>query len=583
MALDYAFLKVLCRELDTKLRLARIEKIYMPTGDEAVFYLRTLTGSERLFISARSGGSRLHLTAEDFDNPAVPVNFCMILRKYVGRGRIESITPVPGERVVLIEFTSVAETGELMKLTLSVEMMGRYSNLVLVRDGTVIDALKRISFDKSEVRQLLPQIPFTLPPPQGKLNIDSDSPEAIARAALGFGGELDGAILKAVAGISPVVCREIAFETAAEAADAALLSQAEEERLVKAIAHVQAAMNGSETCVEAVYDNGRAVDFSFIELKQYGECTHTRFDSPSELLCSYFEERDRAERQKNRSRDLIKQTTRLYERAKRKKEARLRDKQDSALADQKRLYGELLTANLHAVEKGAPTVSVLNYYTGETVIIPLDRRLSASANAQKYYKEYRKLVTARDMLETLLKQDEEELQYLSSVLYASLIAQTEAEFDAIRGELKSAGYLKNFKEKDFRRKIKKQLPLEYAVSGGLRVISGRNNLQNEAVTFKTAEKHDLWFHAKNIPGSHTVLLCGGKTPDEESVREAAMIAAANSSAPDGPDAAVDYTEVKNVKKQAGSKPGMVNYSAFKTLFAAPDRPAAEKMLVKKTR
>lgn len=579
MALDYAFLNILCRELGDELKLARIEKIYMPSRDEAVFNLHAASGPRRLFISARSGAARLHLTQEEFDNPAVPANFCMLLRKYLGRGRIEGIRSVPGERVMLIDFSSVAETGELMSLTLSVEMMGRYSNMVLVRDGVVVDALKRISFDKSEIRQLIPQVKFTLPPPQDKLNIATESPKDIALAAAKAGEPLSQALLRVISGISPVVCREIAFRAVGAAdTDSALLSGAELEKTAAVIAEVQSAIAGENARLCAVYDGARAVDFSFISLTQYGGCEERVFDSASALLCDYYGERDRQERQKNRSRDLLKQANKLYEKAKHKHEARLKDQKDTAAAEQKKLYGELITANLHAIEKGAVSAQVLNYYTGETITIPLDRRISAGANAQKYYKEYRKLITAQTMLEKLLQQDEEEMTYLSSVVYAASRAQTEAEFDAIRHELKSAGYLKNFKEKEPRKQQKKKdVFIEYRTRDDFRVLCGRNNLQNERLTFKTADRRDLWFHVKNYPGSHTVLFTDGRAPSAEAIADAACIAACNSSATAA--VSVDYTEVRNVKKQQGARPGMVIYLNFKSVSAEVDTARAAAMLV----
>ncbi len=570
MALDYAFLNVLAMQLDQRLRNARIEKIIMPSRDEVVFNLRTPQSDERLFLSARSGASRVHLTDEAFEAPATPANFCMLLRKYLGRGRIEAVRSVPGERLLFIDFTAVAETGDLMKLTLSVEMMGRYSNLVLVRGGVVVDALKRVSPDKSDVRQLLPQLPFELPPAQGKRALCGYPAGALAEAVLAAGGPLSAALLRTVSGISPVACREISYRVTAGAdTDAECLSPAGRTALTEAIALVQRAAQGDGTTLCAVYDGEKAVDFSVIPLTQYAGCELRYYDDASALLVDYYGERDRQERQKNRSRDLIRQVSRLHDKAVHKHEARLRDQQSTAAAECKRLYGELLTANLHAVEKGARTASLLNYYTGETVDIPLDPRLSAGANAQKYYKEYRKLTTAQRMLETLLQQDEQEIAYLSSVAYAASCAETEAEFDVIRSELKGAGYLKNFKEKEPRRRgPKKESFLRYRTPSGFTVLCGRNNLQNEQLTFRTADRRDVWFHVKNYPGSHTVLLTDGREPTEAALREAGMVAVRNSAA--SASAAVDWTEIRNVKKQPGGRPGMVNYLNFRSAVADYD-------------
>lgn len=572
MALDAAYLALLCRQLDRKLAQAKVDKIHMPSRDEAVFTLHTREGTQRLLLCARSGAARLHLLSQDRPNPPAPISFCMLLRKYLSRARIESIAAVPDERVALVEFTSVAETGDIMPLTLSVELMGRYSNLVLVRDGRVVDALKRIDFAQSELRQLLPGVEFTLPPPQeGKLPFAATAPEELANAALQKGGATGSALLAAVSGISPVVCREITAgldNTPVAQLAGALAGRIEYVRRL-------AAGNGEELCI--AYDGDSPVEFSFVPLAQYEGAKLVHFDDAGELLERYYSEKSGEQQGKTLAYELTKQVGKLITRAEKKRDARLADRDNSERAQEKRLYGELLTANIHIKPEAPDKITLLNYYTGENIAVPLDPRLTVGANAQKYYKEYKKLTTAQKMLSQLLLEDERELEYLHSVLLASGQAATEQEFDAIRQELKQAGYLRNYKPRfDFKR-IKPAQPEKYLTPGGFTVMAGRNNRQNELLTHKTAQKTDLWFHVKEYASAHVILFTGGREPQPADIMAAANIAALHSLALRGSQVAVDYTLVRYVKKIAGAKTGMVTYREYSTVFVKPDEAVQSAM------
>ncbi len=580
MALDAAMLEYTARTLKETLVKARVEKISMPSRDEALFSLRTEAGAKKLFISARSGGSRIHLTEESFENPAVPPGFCMLLRKYLSTGRITDLRTVDGERIVFLDFDALNEMGDRIKLTLSVEIMGRYSNMVLVSaDGRVIDALKRIDAEQSDKRQLIPGVAFTMPPAQGKLFFLSENTDTLISKICEKKKPLSAAILDTVAGIGPVVCREIACRTDASDPEADALGEKERDTLKRVIEEVKAAANGEGAFLSIVYDENRPVEFSFIKLNQYGKLETKSFTDVNALYDSYYLEKDRAERMKACSSDLLRQVNSLYERAVRKQTARKEELLNTERAEEKKLFGELINANLYALNKGEKTAKLLNYYTGETVTVPLDVTKNPVQNAQKYYKEYRKLTTAAKMLETLIEQGKGEIEYLSSVRYEISEAKTEEDFLLIRKELKESGYLRGFKYKEQKRPRRMSEFIEYKTSDGLRVLVGRNNAANEKLTLKTAEKNDIWFHVKNASGSHTVLLSGAAEPSSESYTQAAKIAAYHSSERLSENIAVDYTRIKNVKKAVNQKTGMVYYESYNTAYVTPSEREIEELRV----
>lgn len=581
MALDAAMLEYTARTLKGTLVGARVEKISMPSRDEALFSLRTETGARKLFISARSGGSRIHLTSESFENPAVPPGFCMLLRKYLSTGRITDLRTVDGERIIFLDFDALNEMGDRIKLTLSVEIMGRYSNMVLVNaEGRVIDALKRIDAEQSDKRQLIPGVNFTMPPAQGKLLFLTAEIGELINKICEKKKPLSAAILDTVAGIGPVVCREIAHRTAANDPEADTLNEKQRSALKRFIEETRAAARGEGSALSIVYDSKKPVEFSFIKLKQYGGMETREFLDVNELFDSYYLEKDRAERMKARSSDLLRQVNSLYERAVRKQAARQEELSNTERADEKKLFGELINANLYAIVKGDKSAELLNYYTGETISVPLDVTKSPVQNAQKYYKEYRKLTTAAKMLATLIEEGKNEIEYLSSVRYEITEAKTEEDFLLIRKELKESGYLRGFKYKEQKRPRKMSEFIEYKTSDGLRVLVGRNNAANEKLTLKTAEKGDIWFHVKYASGSHTVLLSNGAEPSGESYTEAAMIAAYHSSERLSENIAVDYTRIKNVKKAVGQKTGMVYYESYNTAYVTPEERKIEELRVK---
>ena len=578
MALDAAMIRVAAEELNRTIQGGRVEKIYMPSRDEAVLTVRTREDKYSLFLSARSGGARVHITREEFEYPTVPPTFCMLLRKHLTGARITSVDTIEGDRVMLFHFDGISEMGDRVQPMVSVEMMGRYSNIVLVSgEGIVIDAVKRIDESQSDKRQLMPGLPFSEPPKPDKLSFFSTDAETIVREIRKSPRLPADAVLTAVSGLSPMLCREIACGVddvpgnELGDSDAGLLE-------TNIIAIKEAIQDPLRRNYNIVYDKGNPFEFSFITLKQYSGLESRSFDSVSALFDSFYSDKERLERMKMRSQDLTKQIKQLIDRNSRKQEARRSELAATSKADGKRLYGELLTANLHCFGKGDKNVTVCNYYTGENVTIPLDVTRTPNENAQKYYKEYRKLHTAAEMLGSLIEEGEREGQYLLQVQHEINMAVTEEEFMDIRKELKDAGYLKGFKYKD-KGKHRSDPYLHYMTSGGFEVTVGRNNIANEKLTLKTADNRDIWFHVKDAAGSHVVLKTDGRHPDDSSMTEACEIAAYNSSVQNGQLVPVDYTEVRRVHKIPGGRVGMVTYTDQKTAYVTPEKEKVEALRI----
>ena len=565
MALDAATLALVATELKSELEDARIDKIFQPSKEEIVFQMRSRVGTSKLFISAKSGSARVCVTEEQFENPAVPPSFCMLLRKYLNGAKLVDIRCVEGERIVFFDFMATNEIGDRVKLTAAVELMGRYANFVLINEEErIIDVLKRIDAEASSVRQLLPGLTYSLPPKQNKPYFFSLNAEQAVNLILAQEYPLSDAILKAMGGVGPVVCREIAYRAfGAEDIQANFLTEKNKLKLSEVILEVK--LQYAEKYIPNMVsdEDGKPVEYSFLPLTQYGgQVNRVEFNSFSGLLDAFYATKDKRERLKQKSRNVLKQVHNLYERALRKQEVRGQEWVESQKDDDAKLYGELLSVNLHNIKKGQTSVIVQNYYNDKNVEIPLDARLSPSANSQKYFKEYRKKQTAKKVLEELLAEGEKEIAYLNTVQYEANEAESEIALNEIRQELKEAGYLKNYKHKD-----KKQKPtdfLRYISSDGFLILVGRNNTQNEKLTMKTARGKDLWFHIKDAPGSHVVVMSEGKDIPLSTQNEAAMLAVWYSSQKSGTKIEVDYTEVRNIKKPSNPKPGMVIYDNYQT-------------------
>lgn len=581
MALDAATLALVAAELRTTLLDAKIDKIFEPTRDEVLITLRTRTETHRLLLSARSGSARVCLTKESFENPLTPPGFCMLLRKHLTGGRLIDLRREDGDRIVYFDFRCTNEMGDLVVNTLAAELMGRYSNLVLIQNGRIIDALKRVDFEDSEIRQLLPGLAYTLPPKPARPDFLQASSATLVAAACEKDLPVAAALGKVTAGVGPVVLREAAYR--ALGGDSPLLASeltpAQQQDLAATLDDLKAehATGGTPTTVRIETDGVlKPIEFSFFVPQQYGPSAKlTAYANYSELLEDYYATKDRAERLRQKSRELYKAVHNLYDRAVRKQAARREELAQSNKADTLRLYGELLQANLWAIHKGDRQVTVQNYYTGEDVTIRLDPRLGPNDNAQKYFKDYKKKQTAHAMLQKLLVEGEAEIEYLGTVLYEVESAPGEQALNEIRAELKAQGYLKYYKQRD--RKQKPADFVRYLSSDGFEILVGRNNLQNDKLTLHTARGKDLWFHVQKAPGSHTVVMSRGEDIPDRTKQEAAELAVLHSSQNGGAKVAVDTTEVKNIWKANGAKPGMVLYEVYTTVYVTPREGLQEQL------
>ena len=568
MALDAITLSLLAKELDEQLQGSRVDKIHQPSKDEIVMHIRKRDGNIKLLISARSGSARVCITNENFENPQTPPSFCMLMRKYFAGAKFVVANSIKGERIIMMAFSATSEMGDTVQLDLAIELMGRYANIVAVnQDGKVIDAMKRVDADASSVRQLLPGLTYKLPPNRENPNLITE-PEQVLEKVFEFDAPLNTAFMKNTQGIGPVIAREIAHR-ATNGIDvyANYLDDMQQYGVRSAVNTVIDYYNNPQ--YTTIYDeNGKPSEFSFMPLLQYGDLPTKSYDSLNLLLDEYYAQKDRAERLRQKGKDLYRLVQTLTERTQRKQVARQEELEESRDSEKYKIYGELLTANLWQIEKGMKSVKVLNYYTNEEIVIPLDVKLNGNQNAQKYYKEYKKRQTAVKMLTDLIRQGEIELEYLKSINYAVQEAQNEAELMAIRSELHGAGYIKYFKQRE--KKQKPQDFIKYVSSDGFLICVGRNNLQNDKLTMKTARGKDMWFHTKKSPGSHVVVFSEGEDIPLRTQNEAAMLAVYHSSLKDSARVEIDYTFVKNIKKTNDLKPGMVIYDTYESAVITPD-------------
>ncbi|MCI8604763.1 MAG: fibronectin/fibrinogen-binding protein [Ruminiclostridium sp.] len=576
MSLDGAFLSLIKNELTAKgLVGSRVDKIHQPARDELVVTLRGYKGAVRLALSANPSAARVCVTEGIADNPQSPPMFCMLLRKHLSGGRLLDITQEGLERVLSFDFECVNEIGDIVRNRLSAELLGRCSNIILLTEKNgkwrVVDSIKRIGDDVSAIRRILPGILYEAPPKEDRLDLRFCTvEEAKERLSAYPEQKLEKTLIKVFEGVSPVLCREWAFYTARDI-DVPCKCLEDKERLERFgffLNKLKNALTEDGAKYVTIYDkNGKPVDFTFIPTEQYGaSMIQKESDSPSKLLDGFFSGRAQAERMKQRSGDLLKSILAVYNRTAKKLD--LQKGELSACGEREvfRVRGDLLSANIYRMEKGMNEITVDNYITGQPETIKLDVRLTPSQNAQKCYNEYRKLDTAEKMLTKLIEQEKHELVYLDSVFDAAARAQTDAELQEIRLELSQSGYLKKGRNSSTDKTLKPLQPIKLKSKDGFDIWVGRNNLQNDKLTLKTAKGDDLWLHTKDIPGAHVIVFAGGREIPESTIEEAAHIAASNSKAKGQTKIPVDYTKVRYVKKPNGAKPGMVIFSNNKTLL-----------------
>ena len=585
MPLDGITINLLKKELSDCIIGSRIEKIHQPSKDELVFHLRSREGAYRLLISASANSPRIHLTANAPENPATPPMLCMLFRKHLTGAVITDIRQLGLDRVVFLDLAGTNEIGDAVTFTLCIEIMAKHSNIILINsEGNIVDAVKRVDFTQSSVRQILPMFKYEYPPRQGKANLTEIEPETAVNLIKNCTGKrLSGAVLETLEGVSPLISREIASFTCGGDIAVTEINELYEQRLLRKLTEIKETLvSGNGTPTMLMRESVKPYDFTFTDITQYGFAVSAKtFESFSQLLDDFYYEKDRFERTKQRSQTLLKLLSNMSARAARKLQSRQAELEACADKDSLRINAELILANQYRLEKGSLFYDLENFYNNnEPIRIPADPALSPSANAQKYFKEYRKSKTAEQMLGELIEQSEQELAYLESVIDSVNRADGYTELAEIRNELYEQGYLKKAKN-DKTQKMKPMPPMEYVSDDGYTILVGRNNVQNDLLTFKTAAKDDSWFHTQKIPGSHVVVIGNGDIIPELTCRQAAILAAYHSGGRESSQVAVDYTEVRSLKKPVGAKPGKVIYHTYNTMWVTPDRELCERLKKKK--
>ena len=572
MSLDGAFLHIVTNELQPLVG-ARVDKVYQPSREEIVVSLRTYRdGGKKIVLSANSVSARVNLTSAAFENPQQPPMFCMLLRKHLSGGKLMAIRQDGLERVISLDFECTNEIGDIVTNTLIAEIMGRHSNIILVRDGRVIDSVKRITDDISSVRRVLPGIQYEAPPRQDRLCLLDCEPEQVLNAIADSPERLCKKLSAVLEGVSPILTREIAWYSAKDVdAVCSALSDSARDRLRFILGRIKSALSGGECSFTVVSEpGGRKKDFCFINIEQYStSMVISHADSANGLLDDFFSSQDRTERTRQRAHDLLKLLMNSYERVSRKLELQKKELAECSEREAFRVRGDLINANIWRLEKGQTKAVLEDFTTGEPVEVQLDPRLTPAQNAQKYYTEYRKLDTAEKKLTELIAKGQQELVYIDSVFDAASRTDSEMDLAEIRRELREQGYIKGGVRAD--EKVKKTSdPLHFRSSEGFEILVGRNNRQNDQLTLKTAKAADIWLHTQGIAGSHVIIRTEGKQPGEQTLFEAAQLAAFHSKGRSGSGVPVDYVAVKFVKKPAGAKPGMVIFTNNRTLYVTPD-------------
>lgn len=576
MALDGTFLSHIKKEIEETALGAKLDKIYQPNKEEMVLSFRTRSDTMKLLMSARANSARIHFTRYVPENPKSPPMLCMLLRKRLIGARLAAIRQPGLERLLCLDFDAVNELGDPVRLTLAMEIMGRYSNIIFVdENGKIIDALKRVDAEMSSERLVLPGLTYQLPPPQNKLCLLQASLQEIEDRLQSIPSdmELSKALLNSLQGVSPIVCRELAYLTG-RGSDITIktMTAQQHDRLFFFLGRTaETVKNRDGKPYMVISPTQKPIDFSFLNIEQYGLTAVVKpYERFSELLDAFYTERDRIDRMRVRSQDLLRILTTASDRLSRKINLQRAELSHCAERDQMRICGDLINANLYTIPKGAPFAELQNFYDENLplVKIKLNPALSPSQNAQKYYKEYHKASTAEKMLTVQIRQAEQELNYIDTVFEELSRAATERDLSEIRAELTEQGYIRAPKGRQ--KQPAPMGPMEFVSSDGFPILVGRNNRQNDRLTLKQANNNDIWLHTKNIPGSHTIVVTQGRSATETAIYEAAVLAAFYSRGKESSKVPVDYTEVRHVSKPQGAKPGMVIYVNYKTVYVNPD-------------
>ena len=575
MPLDAICLHAVLEELKPQILGAKIEKIQQPDKDKFLLRLRGKTLNGKLLLTAGTGNARIHLTNENYESPQTAPMFCMLLRKHLSGGRIKEIVQLPFERVVYMKIDSYDELGELQEKQLVLELLGGCCNLILLdSESIILGTLRRLEHDATRERAILPGLRYHPPTPQEKT-----TPLALGEISerdIPEGKALDKWLLEHFKGISPLVARELVYQAFGQT-DAQ--RNTEQTAHFVRILHTFAANIGASVFVPYLFEKeAGAFDFSYLPITQYAaDLEHNTYENFSALLDDVFKTRNVEEKRRQQAGALKKNLIGLCDKITRKLALQKQEQITAQKREQYREQGDLITANFHLLKGGESVLRTENFYDadGGQIEISLDPFKTPQQNAAAYYKRYTKLKTAEQHLAVQIEKAQQELVYLESVLESIDKAETSSDVMLIREELTDGGYLR--KQSGKKQKLPPSQPMEFLSSSGLRIFAGKNNLQNDSLSFKQAHKGDIWLHTQKIHGSHVIIANAGAPVDEKSLEEAAMIAAYYSKGKNGSNVPVDYTAVKFVKKPAGSKAGAAHYTNQNTIFVTPNAKLVEQL------
>ena len=573
MALDGLVIANLTYDLETALSGGRIQKIYQPENDALVLTIKNYRKNYRLLLSANASLPLVYLTEEAGNNPLTAPGFCMLLRKHLNGGKILSVTQPGMERILIFDIEHLNEMGDLCRKRLVIELMGKHSNIIFCQpDGTIIDSIKHISASVSSVREVLPGRSYFIPNTMDKVDPSSVSRKDFISRMQASPSPVSKAIYTRFTGISPVVAEELCYRASLDSRqDTGSLSENEHLHLYRIFSQMMEDVKNHVFSPNIVYDGKQPVEFSCIPLTSYHGMTTVSFDSMSEVLRTYYAEKNAATRIRQKSSDLRHIVTTALDRTRKKYDLQIKQLKDTQKREKYKVYGEMINTYGYDLPDGAKVLNCTNYYTGKEMAVPLDPTLSPRENSLKYFERYGKLKRTYEALTTLTEETRQEMEHLDSIATSLNIAVSEADLAAIREELVRSGYVKKHTsgKKPQKSRMVSQ-PFHYISSDGYDIYVGKNNLQNDELTFKVASGNDWWFHAKGIPGSHVIVKSGNDDLPDRTFEEAARLAAYYSKGRDSEKLEVDYIQKKFIKKPAAARPGFVIYHTNYSMMIAPD-------------
>lgn len=572
MAFDGITVAAVVSELKTALTGGRIYKIAQPETDELLLTIKNNREQYRLLLSASASLPLAYLTPDNKQGPLSAPNFCMLLRKHIQNGRITNITQPGLERVIILHIEHLNDLGDLCQKKLLIEIMGKHSNIIFCdKDNIILDSIKHISGMVSSVREVLPGRPYFIPETQDKQNPLTAGRDSLESLVL-KGMPLYQALYTSYTGFSPALAQELCYRAKMDAdISAAVLTPVQQDMLWETFTHLMSSIERSEFSPCIVYEAGEPVEFSAIPLTRYSGENTCCFASISEVLLQYYAQKEAITRIRQKSSDLRRIVQTALERNSKKYDLQLRQMEDTKKRDKYRIYGELLNTYGYTVPSGAKSTQALNYYTNEMITIPLDPTLCASENAKKYFDKYAKLKRTYEALSELTVEVLSEIEHLQSILAALDIARLEEDLVEIREELIESGYMKRKGgNKNNRREKITSRPFHYLSSDGFDIYVGKNNYQNDELTFRFATGNDWWFHAKGIPGSHVIVKTRGEELPDTTFEEAGRLAAHYSQGRGQDKVEIDYVQKKHVKKPGKAKPGFVVYYTNYSLMIDSD-------------